>query len=66
MVLITLVQQVVGSSLSMGLRNGLMGLGALAIAVMLYFPRGLWGSFAESKDIHLFPIRRRLIVREGS
>jgi len=43
----------------------LMGLGALAIAVMLFFPRGLWGSFAEKFDIHLFPIRRRLIVRDG-
>jgi branched-chain amino acid transport system permease protein len=43
----------------------LMGLGALAIAVMLFFPRGLWGSFAETFDIHLFPIRRRLIVRDG-
>ncbi len=42
----------------------LMGLGALAIAVMLLFPGGLWGSFAERFDIHLFPIRRRLIVRE--
>jgi branched-chain amino acid transport system permease protein len=41
----------------------LMGLGALAIVVMLFFPKGLWGSFAEKFDIHLFPIRRRLIVR---
>ena len=43
----------------------LMGLGALAIVVMLFFPRGLWGSFAERFDIHLFPIRRRLILPDG-
>ncbi len=40
----------------------LLLLGALAIAVMLFFPKGLWGSFAGKYDIHLFPIRRRLIV----
>jgi branched-chain amino acid transport system permease protein len=44
----------------------LMALGALAIATMLYFPKGIWGSFAEAYEIHLFPIRRRLIVRGGS
>jgi len=44
----------------------LMGLGALAIVAMLYFPKGLWGSFAEAYDIHLFPIRRRLIIRGGT
>jgi branched-chain amino acid transport system permease protein len=40
----------------------LMLLGGLAILVMLFFPKGLWGSFAEKYDIHLFPIRRRLII----
>jgi branched-chain amino acid transport system permease protein len=38
-------------------------LGAVAIAVMLFFPRGLWGTFAERTDIHLFPIRRRFVAR---
>ena len=38
----------------------LMLLGALAIVVMLFFPRGVWGTFAERFDLHLFPIRRRL------
>ena len=40
----------------------LMALGALAILAMLFFPRGLWGAFAKRFDVHLFPIRRRLIV----
>jgi branched-chain amino acid transport system permease protein len=43
----------------------LMILGALAVAVMLFFPKGLWGTFADRYDLHLFPIRRRLIF-EGS
>jgi branched-chain amino acid transport system permease protein len=38
----------------------LMLLGALAIVVMLFFPKGIWGTFAERFDLHLFPIRRRL------
>lgn len=37
-------------------------LGGLAIVVMLFFPKGLWGTFADRFDIHLFPIRRRLVV----
>ena len=41
----------------------LMGLGALAIVAMLFFPRGLWGALANRFDVHLFPIRRRLIVQ---
>lgn len=39
----------------------LLLLGVLAIAVMLFFPKGIWGSLAEKHDIHLFPIRRRLV-----
>ena len=38
-------------------------LGAIAIAVMVFFPKGLWGSFAARFDISLFPIRRNLHVR---
>lgn len=43
----------------------LMLLGLLAVAAMLFFPRGLWGSFAERFDIHLFSTRRRLVVPAG-
>jgi branched-chain amino acid transport system permease protein len=38
-------------------------LGAIAIAVMVFFPKGLWGSFAARFDVSLFPIRRNLHVR---
>ena len=37
----------------------LMLLGALAIVVMLFFRKGLWGTFADRYDLHLFPVRRR-------
>lgn len=40
----------------------LMLLGGLAIVIMLFFPRGIWGTFADRFDIHLFPIRRRFYV----
>jgi branched-chain amino acid transport system permease protein len=40
----------------------LMLLGCLAILVMLAFPRGVWGTLAERYDLHLFPIRRRLVL----
>jgi branched-chain amino acid transport system permease protein len=45
----------------------LMLLGALAIVVMLFFPKGLWGTLAERFDLHLFPIRRHLetLSRDG-
>jgi branched-chain amino acid transport system permease protein len=38
----------------------LMLLGAVAIAVMIFFPKGLWGWFSERFDIHIFPVRRIL------
>ena len=41
----------------------LMLLGALAIVVMLFFRKGLWGTFADRYDIHLFPISRRFEAR---
>ena len=46
----------------------LMLLGALAIVIMLFFPKGIWGTLAERFDLHLFPIRRRLEIvdRAGS
>ena len=37
-------------------------LGALAIVVMVAFPKGLWGSLADRFDLHLFAVRRRLVV----
>ena len=40
-------------------------LGVIAIAVMLLRPRGLWGLLADRFDLHLFPIRRRLIRDPG-
>jgi branched-chain amino acid transport system permease protein len=42
----------------------LMLLGALGIVIMLVAPKGLWGSLADRFDLHLFPVRRRLIPRE--
>ena len=38
----------------------LLTLGLIAIAVMLFAPRGLWGVIAERSQIALFPIQRRL------
>jgi branched-chain amino acid transport system permease protein len=69
----TLEGPIVGAILLYFLREWLAGfgpvylmvLGALAIVVMLFFPKGLWGSFAARHDIHLFPIRRRLISTGG-
>lgn len=39
-------------------------LGAVAVAVMLKLPSGLWGTFAKRYDISLFPTRRRLITEQ--
>ncbi len=41
----------------------LIVLGALAIAVMLFAPKGLWGYAAGRYGLALFPIRRRLLVK---
>jgi branched-chain amino acid transport system permease protein len=30
--------------------------------VMVAFPKGLWGSFADRFDLNLFAVRRRLVV----
>ena len=40
----------------------LMLLGAFAIAIMLFAPKGLWGYLAERHRLALFPIRRRLVA----
>ena len=38
----------------------LMSLGVIAIAVMLFAPKGLWGLISARSGLHLFPVRRRL------
>jgi branched-chain amino acid transport system permease protein len=38
-------------------------LGALAIGVMLFAPKGLWGYVSDRYGLVLFPIRRRLVVK---
>jgi branched-chain amino acid transport system permease protein len=38
----------------------LLLLGLTAIVMMLFLPKGLWGTFSEHADIHLMPLRRRL------
>ena len=42
----------------------LLILGAVAIAVMLKAPKGLWGILAERTGISLVPIRRRVVFTE--
>ena len=42
----------------------LMLLGALAIAVMLIAPGGIWGLVAQRFDLQIFPVRRRLRTRD--
>ena len=37
-----------------------MSLGVIAIAVMLFAPKGLWGLISARSGLHLFPVRRRL------
>jgi branched-chain amino acid transport system permease protein len=39
----------------------LMLLGGLAIAVMLIWPKGLWGFIADRFDLHAFPLRRHVV-----
>ena len=39
-------------------------LGAVAVAVMLKMPRGVWGTFSHRFDVHIFPTRRRLAKAE--
>jgi branched-chain amino acid transport system permease protein len=35
-------------------------LGALAVGVMLAYPRGLWGLVADRWDVRFFPVQRRV------
>jgi branched-chain amino acid transport system permease protein len=39
----------------------LLSLGLIAIAIMLFAPKGLWGLISARSGLHLFPIRRRLV-----
>ncbi|MEX0958605.1 MAG: branched-chain amino acid ABC transporter permease [Burkholderiales bacterium] len=42
----------------------LIVLGAIAVVVMVRFPRGLWGYVQERYDLRFFPVQRRLRVAE--
>ncbi|MCX7287121.1 MAG: branched-chain amino acid ABC transporter permease [Rhodobacterales bacterium] len=42
----------------------LLALGILAIATMLFAPRGLWGLIADRTGIALFPVQRRLVTTD--
>ena len=42
----------------------LMLLGAIAIAVMLFAPQGIWGFVSQRYGLQLFPVRRRLVSEE--
>lgn len=45
----------------------LFALGVLAILVMLFAPRGLWGLVADRTGLALFPVQRRLTLpKEGT
>lgn len=37
-------------------------LGGIAVAVMLFAPKGIWGLIVDKFDVNLFPVGRRLIV----
>jgi branched-chain amino acid transport system permease protein len=43
----------------------LITLGGIAVAVMLFAPRGLWGLLAGRFDLHLFPVQRRVRLLEA-
>jgi branched-chain amino acid transport system permease protein len=43
----------------------LLILGAVAIAVMLKAPKGLWGFFADRYGWQVFPLERRLMIEGG-
>jgi branched-chain amino acid transport system permease protein len=46
----------------------LLSLGLLAVVVMLFAPRGLWGLLSDRTGLQLFPVRRRLVglqTKEG-
>ncbi|MBP0595452.1 branched-chain amino acid ABC transporter permease [Paraburkholderia sp. LEh10] len=44
----------------------LIGLGALAIVVTLFFPQGLWGYVSQRLHLQLFPVGRRVVFRDAA
>jgi branched-chain amino acid transport system permease protein len=42
----------------------LIGLGALAIVVTMFFPQGLWGFVSRRFGLQLFPVGRRVVFRD--
>ena len=44
----------------------LLLLGALAILVMLFAPKGLWGYLSQTYGLELLPTRRRLALRSDA
>jgi branched-chain amino acid transport system permease protein len=38
----------------------LIVLGAVAVAFMLWLPRGVWGLVSRRLDLHFFPVQRRV------
>ncbi|HLQ20079.1 MAG TPA: branched-chain amino acid ABC transporter permease, partial [Tabrizicola sp.] len=43
----------------------LLALGLLAIATMLFAPRGLWGLIHDRTGLSLFPVQRRLVIHSS-
>jgi branched-chain amino acid transport system permease protein len=43
----------------------LVGLGLLAIVVTTRFPKGIWGYVSRRFDLHLFPLRRYLSLKNS-
>lgn len=40
-----------------------MVMGAVAVAVMVFFPKGLWGFIQQRFDLQLLPLQQRLFIR---
>lgn len=67
----TIEGPIIGTLIFLALREALSGLegwsmlifGAIAIAMMLFAPRGIWGLVTERWNIALFPIRRQMPAR---
>lgn len=38
-------------------------LGSIAVATMMFAPKGIWGLITDRWGIHLFPVERRLIIK---
>lgn len=43
----------------------LMIMGAVAIVVMVRWPKGIWGTFQQRYDVRLFPLQRRVERRQA-